>query len=192
MPHQTHAANAALDERVDELIKAKVRILTGKYGLTSDDLQDLRQELQLHIYFKLRNKAYWKTIRVSERTVIDRILNNRIRDFLRACKRKRDQIVTSAEPLSGIQEEGGEKISPALSYTETRHRTSEEEARMEAAVKRVLGELSTLQRRAAELFKKNKSTSEVARILGIHRTALEREKKRMREHFGRRGLEDFL
>jgi DNA-directed RNA polymerase specialized sigma24 family protein len=196
MPRRTRAGYPAFSRWELDLTAAKVRNLRGNYGLTGEDLKDLEQELLLHIYVKRQNKAYWETIRVSEKTLIDRIIDNRIRNFLDVYRQKKHQVLTRALPIHELPSPGAQEANApyedripedAPAYGVKRLLAMEEtENRTEIGM--LLSQMTALQRRVARLFMKDYSTSEVARMLGMHRTTLEREKKKMLKVFRRRGM----
>ena len=52
MPQKTHAGYEKLAKWEEQFTEGKVRNLSGHYGLTAESLEDLRQELLLHLWLK--------------------------------------------------------------------------------------------------------------------------------------------
>lgn len=179
----------------EELAKVKTRTLIGKYGLTQEDLEDIKQELLLHIHRNRTVGKSWKKITASRKTILDRILDNKIRDLLRAYQSRKTRLLSDAESLSreARPDEEGRMVTYETLVREDQSlgrigripRASEEERRLALSL---AGEkLTPLQRRIFALAKKGLNVSEMAIALGMHRTAVVRELKRMREELHRRG-----
>jgi DNA-directed RNA polymerase specialized sigma24 family protein len=196
MPGRPRGTYRAFRKWELELTTAKVRNLSGEYGLTTEDLEELQQELLLHIFIKRRDKAYWKTIRVSEKTLIDRILDNQIRNFIDSRHTRKHQILTSALPFEGLKagdpdddpRSEADPVSEDVRLYGVRQKPAMEEVESRLEVRGVFPHLTPLQRKAARLYMKDYRTSEIARLLGINRTQLEREKKKILRHFLRREM----
>ena len=97
-----------------DLARGKARSLVGSYGFTYKDVPDLEQELLLHLDKKRHTRAAWTRQDASERTVMSRILDNRIRDIIEAVQtdlRPKHQQV--ANPPVGLER----FLAPALKHT---------------------------------------------------------------------------
>lgn len=173
--------------------------LVGKYGLTREDIPDLEQELLLEIYLKRGASETWRSITASEKTVTSRILDNRIRDIIDAIKTDKRFINHHTESLSkeiATVDDGTltyEDIlgdDAALSRKGKRPVSHEEELRLVLSMK--LGVLSSSQKKICSLLMQGFNVSEIAKSLGIRRSALYREIERMRQLFYENGLHDYL
>ncbi len=180
----------------ETLARIKARTFAAKYKLTLVDTEDLEQELLVHLYKQRQNKAFWESIDVSEQTMVEKILENKGVDFVRGRHTKRESFITQAKSLSAPEpEESDEDSARAVmepSYVEELERTSHEDAAMKEGVARALGKLTQVQKNIARLIMEGKKTSEITRILGLHRTTVERGKKAIGKHIRRGRLDQFM
>jgi RNA polymerase sigma-70 factor (ECF subfamily) len=183
-----------------KMAQGKARGLIGKHGFTCDDIPDLEQELLLEIYLKRDARDNWSSIEASQKTVTSRILDNRIRDILDTLQTDKRGIHNYTESISkeikNNNEEGtltyedvlGEDCS--LSRRGKKPLLQEEELRFVMSMK--LAKLNKSQRKICELLMNGLNISEAAKSLGIQRTTLCREIKRMRKLFYENGLHEYL
>ena len=68
-----------LDPKIKQLIRIKVRRLTGNYGFNKDDEEDLRQELSMHI---VKAMPKHDPRRASAATFAERIVNSKITSII--------------------------------------------------------------------------------------------------------------
>ncbi len=199
MPRRTRVGYESFAKWEKELAKGKIRTLIGKYELTKEDLSDMEQELLLHIHRSRNVKKSWKQITASDRTILDRILDNKIRDLIDTHKSLKSQILRQAESLSkempSAEGETSVTYETLLREEQSLGRMgmpSAQEDELRLALSLAAQELSVRQRKILAALKKSQSVSEAARALRMHRTTLVRELKRMREVFYRRELNEYI
>ena len=76
-------SESGLDKRSYDQLIYKSKSLVGHYGFTKEDIEDIQQELQLHLYQQMPK---YDPNRSSKATFVDRILENAIRDLIRRQK----------------------------------------------------------------------------------------------------------
>jgi hypothetical protein len=199
MPRRTRVGYETFAQWEKELAKGKIWTLIGKYELTKDDLADMEQELLLHIHRSRNVKKSWKQITASDRTILDRILNNKIRDLIDTHQSLKSQILRHAESLSkeAPSAEEGTSVTYETLLGEEQSlgrmgRSSAQEDELRLALSMADQELSARQRKILTALKKSQSVSEAAKVLRMHRTTLVRELKRLREVFYRRELNEYI
>src|SRR5579862_4590075 len=98
MPKRIRVGYESFAQWEVELAKGKIRTLIGKYEFVKEDLADMEQELLLHIHRSRNVKKSWKHITASDKTILDRVLDNKIRDLIDAHQSLKRQILRQAEP----------------------------------------------------------------------------------------------
>lgn len=88
MPKQTVGYEAFAKWEI-ELAEGKARGLVGKYGFTCEDAKDIEQELLLQIHITRKAGDSWSEVTASKRTVLSRILDNRVRNIIRDSRREK-------------------------------------------------------------------------------------------------------
>lgn len=183
-----------------ELARGKAKGLIGRYGLTESDLGDLEQEMLLQVHLKRGLREGWPEITASERTVMSRILDNKIRDIIDQVKTEKRRLLSRAErlhlPVSPTPEAEGltleETVSEESSLTRKGRKSAAEEHDLQIALASVLENLTELQKRACQLLMEGHKITDVADVLGMKRTTLNYELTRMRNVFYRKGLGDYF
>ena len=178
----------------------KARGLIGKHGFTYEDLPDLEQELLLEIYLKRGTRDTWTHIEASQKTVLNRILDNRIRDIIDAIRTDKRRIQTLSKSLSqeihASEDEGSLNYEDVLSEDRTPTRIGKkpfaEEEELRSVLSAKLANLSDSQKTICTLLMRGTSVSEAAESLGMKRTTLYRELERMRKLFYKEGLHEYL
>lgn len=183
-----------------DLARGKARGLVGKHGFTYEDLPDLEQELLLEIHLKRGVRESWTEVTASPQTVMDRILNNRIRGIIDSVEADKRRINIGAASLT--QEVGEDDSSNPLTLEDVigddqslprrghRPRSADEELMLAISMGR--GSLNDRQQRICDLLMEGLSIVETAEALGMKRTTLNDELKRMRKLFYRQGLHDYV
>lgn len=183
-----------------DLARGKAKGLVGKHGFTYEDLPDLEQELLLEIYLRRGVRESWTKITASPQTVMDRILNNRIRGIIDTVEADKRRIYIGASSLS--DEVGDDESSNPLTLEDVvgddqslarrgrRPRSAEEELIL--AISRGREILNDRQQRICDLLMQGLSIVETADALGMKRTTLNDEIKRMRKLFYQQGLHDYV
>lgn len=183
-----------------ELARGKAKGLIGRYGLTESDFGDLEQEMLLQVHLKRGVREGWAKITASERTVMSRILDNKIRDIIDELKTEKRRLLSRAErlhhPLSPAHEGDGltleDTVSEEASLARTGRKSAEEEHDLQIVLASVLENLTELQKRACQLLMEGHKITDVADALGMKRTTLNYELTRMRNVFYREGLGDYF
>ena len=184
-----------------DLARGKARGLIGNYGFTESDLKDIEQEMLLQVYLKRGTRGSWAEVTASERTVMSRILNNRIRDIIDVVKTKKRKFQTNAESLhrklstSGDDEDTltlEETLSEEQSFSRQGGITLKQEEEIRLALARSLEKLTDIQRRVCDLVLKGLNITQVATTLGVRRKKVHKELSRMRSVFDRDGLGEYI
>ena len=68
------------DEYALKLVRAKARKYLGRYGLTAADVEDMQQELLLHLHFAMKK---YDPSRGERTTFMDRVVQKRILSIIR-------------------------------------------------------------------------------------------------------------
>jgi len=178
----------------------KARGLVGKHGFTYEDLPDLEQELLLEIHLKRGTRDNWTHVEASQKTVLRKILDNRIRDIIDAIRTDKRRIQTLSKSLSqeilSDEDEGSltyeDVLSEDSSPTRTGKKPSAEEDELRSVLSEQMGQLSDSQKMICKLLMRGTSVSEAAESLGMKRTTLYRELERMRKVFYKEGLHEYL
>jgi RNA polymerase sigma-70 factor (ECF subfamily) len=184
-----------IDQVVRALIRRKANQLIGRAGLTRQDREDLEQEL-LRLLLQRLSTIDQQRARTSAflATVIERLASNLLRDR-RAAKRDGRRTSSLNVPASG--EDAPAELVDTITRREQearrgRHpRGDEELAQLASDVAEVLAGLPADLRALAERLM-SQSVSQAARELGVARTSLYGDIRRLRRRFERAGLKDYL
>lgn len=183
------------------LARGKARGLVGKYGFTTEDIPDLEQELLLAIHCKRDAMAKLSDTKATWRTITSRILDNHIRDIIDDLKRDKRCINTRLESLDDNLPDTGEAddslnyadiLDEDLALARRGRKPIQQEEELRLALSLKLAILSDSQRNICALLMDGFNVSEIAESLGIGRTTLCREIKRMRKLFYENGLHEYL
>ena len=184
-----------------ELARGKARGLIGSYGFSESDLGDIEQELLLQMFLKRETRESWVCIKASARTVMSRILDNRIRDIIKAIKTgKREGLLASQSLYEQLCRESDDEdaltyedvLSEDQSILRRGRRLLTDDHDLGISLSMVLDRLTDIQKSACRLLRQGLSVTEVADQLGMKRTTLNNEIKRMQKVFYREGLGDYL
>jgi RNA polymerase sigma-70 factor (ECF subfamily) len=178
------------------IIRRKVRQLIGRAGFTRQDREDLEQELALRLVQRLPLFDPGRAHRnVFITTVIERCVANILRDK-QAGKRDYRRMRSLNVPV-----DAGDEASTELANAIGAHehdarcgrspRNQEELAQLVNDVAEVLTRLPAELRGLVERLK-SQSISEIARDQGVPRTTLYASIRRLRQHFEKAGLKDYL
>lgn len=173
---------STLDEYAMTFIRLKARTLIGKYGFNRSDREDIEQELTLDLLTRLSrydpSKARSATF---VRLVVDRCVASLIRKR-QALMRDYRRATQSLDDL--IDEEDNDNAAE-LSYDD------QEKRELAIDMAEALGELPDELRSIAEALRDGK-LAEVARDRGLTREAMRWRVKKIRDHFARRGLHEYV
>jgi len=182
------------------LARGKAKGLVGKHGFTYEDVPDLEQELLLEIHLKRGVRESWSEITASPKTVMDRILNNRIRGIIDSVEADKRRINIRASSLS--DEVGDDESSNHLALEEVigddhaltrrgrRSRSADDELTLAISMGR--GSFNDRQQQICDLLMQGFSIVETANAMGMKRTTLNDEIKRMRKLFYQQGLQEYV
>lgn len=163
--------------RMEKQIHYFASRMVGVAGIREDDLEDVEQDLRLHLFCALQqHDPDLASAETYASRVVERKVANMIRDLSRRRARIRDEV--SIEAL----DDGTEDI-PALSYTEN--------VGLEHDVSDTLGDLGEWDREVAERLPHG-TISEVADTLGVHRERICTAQKRIRSALRRKGLDKYI
>lgn len=194
MPNKNRVGYEAFSKWELELAEGKAKGLVGKHGFTSGDYDDLKQDLLLQIYLKRETRKGWSEITASERTVMSRILDNRVRDIIDAAhtdKRKVQLFSDSISPQSKNEDADRDVIDEETVFRWMKTAKGDDRDLL-IDMQTTLRDLSAIQKRVCELLAQGQSISDVARNLQIKRTTLNREIGRLRKIFYKRGLKTYV
>jgi DNA-directed RNA polymerase specialized sigma24 family protein len=178
-----------------ELAEGKAKGVIGKHGFTQQDFHDLRQEMLLQVHLKRETRKRWSEITASEKTVMSRILDNRLKDIIDAIHTDKRKVHLLSDPIAEPDEPKSDSTS--VIDEETLFKKSKEAASVSDPdllmdLESVMRDLNEVQKRVYQLLFEGQSVSDVARQLRIKRTTLNREIDRMRKIFYRRGLKAYI
>jgi RNA polymerase sigma-70 factor (ECF subfamily) len=185
---------AGIDPYAARLIRIKARQLIGKAGLTSNDREDLEQELMIDLLQRMRR---FNPARAKKTTFMARIVERHIATILEArhaqCRDWRLCRVSLNTPHENDKGDTRELIDRVDS--EGSLYTCEPETRESAAgnlrmdIERVLDTLPEDLRDLCERLRQS-NMAEIARETGVARTTLYDKLTRIREAFRQAGLDD--
>ena len=176
-----------------ELAKGKAKGLMGRYGITAEDVFDIEQELLLHIHVKRAAVSSWDQRTASDRTIMSRVLDNKIRDLIESSGRQKRKVRLLMEsldqPMSVPDTEEPTPLGSQLADKDPHVGLAEGFA---LALSLACQHLTDMQRRVLSLLSDGHNVSETAKVLGMKRTTLNREIGRMRRTLYEKGLRDFV
>lgn len=197
MPDKNRVGYEAFTKWELELAEGKAKGMVGKHGFTHEDFDDLKQDLLLQIYLKRDVRRGWSEITASERTVMSRILDNRLRDIIDAVHTEKRKVHLYSDPIgdsdeSGDNDDGTGGIDEEAIFQRTKQMASDDAKDLPMDLNEAIRELNSTQKRVCELLAEGQSISDVSRKLRIKRTTLNREIDRLRKVFYRRGLKAYV
>jgi len=185
---------AVLDERSCKQLIFRSRSLIGRYGFTKSDLEDIRQELYLHLRRQLPKHD---PNRGSKATFIDRVLTNGSRDLIRRqMAMKRDfrmhqiSLDQSVFPSDEWAVSFGDSICEVQRAFDVGYspKNNMDKIDLHIDVQRVLAKLDRNLRLICFGLAQEKTPAEISRELGICRQTFYDRKERIREEFEAAGL----
>ena len=179
------------------LIKFKVRSLIGEYGFTESDSEDLQQDLLIYL---LEHLPQYDSTRATQRTFMDRLLDNEIRTMIkhRRC-RKRDCNTKFTSINQTISGDDGDPLSieDLISYDNCMlhngliTHTATELGDMRIDVELALSSLPNKLRSLCERLK-TQSITEIITETGECRNSVNYKIRRIKKLLGNTGLEKYL
>lgn len=186
-----------IGEYAENLIGIEAQKLVGRAGITRSEIEDLRQDLRLHLWRRL---PMFDPCRAKYETFVDRIVRHRaatIVEFRKAARRSHLRCQCSLN--EGVTAPGGETIERASMVDEeagrrrlgAANRSSREEADLALDVAAFVSSLPAALRDLC-LRLRSRSPTEVARELGIPRGSLYRTLRELRRRLEEAGFEKYL
>ncbi|MCG3204907.1 MAG: hypothetical protein KCHDKBKB_01624 [Elusimicrobia bacterium] len=183
-----------------KLAKKKARRLIGKFGFTQEDAGDLEQELLLHIFLRKKGGSAAAQLQSKGKSVMGRILDNRIRDLIEKAKSKKREGQLKSDSLHrelGQGEEGEsvtyeDILSEDDSFGRSGKRRLAEEEEIRLALGSALGKLTSFQRRVCRLLMTYRTVDKVATAVRMKRPTLYLEINRIRAVFDEEGLGGYI
>lgn len=186
-----------LDPYAEACIKHKAFQLIGQAGFKADDLEDLEQELAVHLVEQLPK---FNSTRGAYTTFVDRVLDHKAADILdarfAACRDCRLPVGSLHDPVR--LEEGGEVLVEDLDLEDAmqvqrglRGRPTYEDADLKIDLARVLATLTPEQRDLC-LRLLTSNLAEISAATGIPRPTLHDRRAQIRAAFDRAGLGGYL
>lgn len=199
MPTSQQSITAAFSKSEVGLVKGKAKGLIGKHGFTIADLPDIEQELFMEVFLKRNTGKAWSTLTASQRTILSRILDNRIRKMVEAaCADKRRVTMFSQSLNTPVgHTESGDPITlldlladtGRAGYDQPHAAGSSIDLRIDLSLH--ADALSNIQVDINVHLSEGRSITEIARILGIKRTTLHHELARIRVILEQTGMTDY-
>lgn len=180
-----------------QLIQCKARQLVGQAGLSSSDVDDLKQEMWADL---LRRFSWFESDRANVKTFMARVVSHRVSAILRHRSGMGRDYRRDAGSLSEPTEDSdGRTVEWAQMITEDAHdfrtgadtRCDQEQLEMVTDIETVLVSLPEPLRELCVLLK-TESMSAAARKLGISRRAARARLAEIRERFEAAGLSDYF
>lgn len=161
------------------------------FCLKYEDFEDLLQECLIHWFF-IKDK-YRADAGASERTFLNRVTRHRLVDISRvkgAYKRKSNYM---SESLDGMNEEKGTNAKKEKALM-VEQRVIEEinSADLPDALASAMAGLTFRQKQICRWLSEGMSLVKAGEKMGIPRTTLQEEVKRIREVFRKEGLDEYL
>jgi len=185
-----------IGEYAEKLIGIEARKLVGRAGITRSEIEDLRQDLRLHLWRRL---PMFDPRRAKYETFVDRIVRHRaatIVEFRKAARRSHLRCQCSLN--EGITAQDGETIERASMVDEEAGRRrlgaanrSSQETDLALDVAAFISSLPADLRDLC-LRLRSRSPTEVAIELGIPRGSLYRTLRELRRRLEEAGLEKYL
>lgn len=176
-----------------ELAKGKAKGLMGRYGITAEDVIDIEQELLLHIHVKRTAISHWEQRNASDRTIMSRVLDNKIRDLIESAGRQKRKVRLVMESLDQpVSVAGADEPLPLVSQLADKSSEEDISEGFSLALSLACNHLTEIQRQVLALLSAGHNVSETAKALGMKRTTLNREIDRMRRTLYEKGLRDYV
>ena len=177
-----------LDDRSRMQLERAASSLTGHYGFTRSDLEDIRQELYLRLH---RNLPQHDPMKGGKATFVDRVLRSAVRDLIRRqVATKRDHAMCTASldsPYPGGYGTLGDSITDTdstPSHTDRIHLVID--------VQRVVAGLDQDLQSLCHALSMQKTPTEIAREHGICRQTFYARRMRLRRAFEDAGMQVYL
>lgn len=189
---QTHALQEEAIRQAELTIRAAVGKLIGTTGIRESDAEDIAQILRMHVGAKASRHD---PARSSLRTFIDRIVTNKVRDYLESCfaeARDPRRVAASLDDPMEIEDGGDETFGETLDAEDALRRAGllpwPADGALSIDIKLLLDQFSEIDRGTCAVLSATRSLREAARDLGIHVETLRARVLRIRGEFERRNI----
>jgi len=180
-----------------QLIRCKARQLVGQAGFTADDLEDIEQDLRLHLFEQL---SKYDPARGAFSTFVDRVVDHKAADILdaqfAACRDCRIYVGSIDDTLR--LREGGEVPIIDLDLEDAIHvqrgigdPSPQAEAELKIDLERAMAALTPEQRDLCRRLLTS-SIAEISATTGVPRPTLYDRLRRIRVAFERAGLREYV
>ena len=195
----TNQKHCELSDYALELVQHKAWQLVGKAGYTHDDMDDIRQDLIVHLLERLPQfdpaKATYNTFVAR---LVERKISNLLRDRQAERRDHRREACSLNEEVDSGDDESPVQRLDSISQDEQDHRTgrqtrpAEERAQFQSDMAVVFGVLTPELRQVATMLQRM-PVALVARKLNIpRRTFREKHMTQLREIFTAMGMDGYL
>lgn len=189
---QTHALQEEATRQAERTIRAVVGKLIGTPGIRESDADDIAQILRMHVAEKASRHD---PARSSLRTFIDRIVTNKVRDYLESyfaeCRDPR-RVAASLDEAMETEDGSEETIGETMDAEDALRRAGllpwPAEDALSIDIKMLLDQLSEIDRGTCAVLSATRSLREAAGDLGIHVETLRARVVRIRREFERRNI----
>ena len=159
--------------------------------LKNESFDDLLQECLIHWFFI--KDQYREEAGASKRTFLNRITRNKLADFIKFEWRNKRRVFTMSESLDAM--EGDEELigkKERILMVEEQTISKITAMDLPEAMARATAGLSFRQKQLCHFLTEGMSIAKAGEKMGIPRTTLNEEVKRIREAFRKEGLEEYL
>lgn len=190
----TKNAYDELGDYASRLVKWKAAQLVGRAGFTESDRADIEQDIAFQVLRRIRK---FDPARGRFEATVRRIVENAVADILAARKAAcRDYRRRGPSLNETVRDENGKRVERSETFESGGHlrrtrRPASERRDLKLDLDDVIAELPPDLRRLCERLR-NESPTEIARDMGIPRGTLYERMRKIREHFERRGLGEYL
>ena len=189
---QTHALQEEATRQAERTIRAVVGKLIGTPGIRESDADDIAQILRTHVAEKASRHD---PARSSLRTFIDRIVTNKVRDYLESyfaeCRDPR-RVAASLDEAMETGDGGEETIGETMDAEDALRRAGllpwPTEDALSIDIRMLLDQLSEIDRGTCAVLSATRSLREAAGDLGIHVETLRARVVRIRREFERQNI----
>jgi RNA polymerase sigma-70 factor (ECF subfamily) len=170
-----------------DIIRAKVRQITRRHRFGHPEREDLQQDLFCRVFGCLKS---FDPERGGIKAFIAVIVDSGISNFIRSQRTKKKTLCRTSDVSHRASLDNLSEYEWHASRSR-RPRRFEDQSELKIDIETIQAQLAADQRDLAERLK-TKPISEVARELGIPRTTLNERVRRLRRHFEKAGLREYL
>ena len=159
--------------------------------LKDESFEDLLQECLIHWFFT--KDQYRPELGTSERTFLNRVTRNKLADLIKFERRNKRKVLYISESLDATGDDEESMIAKdKILMVEEQIVSKLTTADLPDAMARAMTGLSFRQKQLCRYLSEGMSLVKAGEKMGIPRTTLQEEIKRIRMAFQKAGLEEFL